>query len=93
MNIPDALNPVAYLRELRLLVRELRGGVSGDQLFNLVLTGFVFALAALVQVPAWIIRTDSERLEHLAVLALVAMVLFAVLCLWQVSRARRGAGE
>ena len=93
MNIPDALNPVAYLRELRLLVRELRGGVSGDQLFNLVLTGFVFALAALVQVPAWIIRTESERLEHLAVLALLAMVLFAVLCLWQVSRARRGDGE
>ena len=53
----------------------------------------MFALAALVQVPAWILRTNSERLEHLAVLALVAMVLFAVLCLWQVSRARRGDGE
>ena len=93
MHLPDALNPVAYLRELRLLVQELRGGVSGDQLFNLVLTGFVFALAALIQVPAWILRTESERLEHLAVLALVAMVLFAALCLWQESKARREDGE
>ena len=93
MQIPEALNPVAYLRELRLLVRELRGGVSGDQLFNLVLTGFVFALSALVQIPAWVIRTDSERLENLAALALVAMVLFAALCLWQVSSSRRGDGE
>ena len=89
MKLPEALNPVAYIREVRLLVTELRGGVTADQLFNLVLTSFVFALAALVQVPAWILRTESESLERVAVLALPVLVGFALLCMWQVSKARR----
>lgn len=93
MNLPEAVNPVAYIREVRLLVAELRGGVTADQLFNLVLTSFVFAVAALVQIPAWILRTESESLERVAVLAPAALVGFALLCLWQVSRSRRGEGD
>lgn len=93
MNLPEALNPVAYIREVRLLVAELRGGVTADQLFNLVLTSFVFAMAALVQIPAWILRTESQSLEYLAVLALPALVVFAFVCLWQVSRSRRDDGD
>ena len=76
MNMPDALNPVAYLRELRLLIRELRGGVTSDQLFNIVLTTFVFAIAALVR-------------DDLPFLAILFMVLFAGFCFWQVSKANR----
>ncbi len=93
MELPEAMNPVAYIREVRLLVAELRGGVSPDQLFNLVLTSFVFALAALVQIPAWILQTERESLERLAVLSLPILVGFGLVCLWQVSRARRDEGD
>ena len=87
MSWPDAANPLAYLRALaellresRLLVRELREGISPDQLFNLGLSGFLFALAALA-----LVRGDQIA----SVLLAIALFLFAVLCLLEVARAQR----
>lgn len=93
MRLTDAVNPVAYLRELRLLVRELRGGLHPAQLFNVVLTCFLFSLAALIQIPAWVLRIGDDALKHLAVFAVLFMFCFVAFCFWQVSRSQRDVGE
>ena len=87
MKMPDAFNPVALVRELRLLARELRllahelrSGVTVDQLFNLLLTSFIFASAILV------VSIGGGALERLV--ALAALLLFAMFCLWQVQSVR-----
>lgn len=89
MSWPEAANPLAYLRalaelvrETRLLVRELREGVSPDHLFNLGLSGFLFAALALV-------RGNQPA----AVLLALALPLFIALCLLVVSRTQRRDGD
>lgn len=84
--MPESFNPVALVREirllaheLRLLARELRCGVTIDQLFNLLLTSFIFSATIL----AVSIGGALERL-----VASAFLLFFAMFCLRQVRSVR-----